>query len=63
MEVLRQTCAFYQKLIKKGTPIHTFSVNLSRLDFKHEDIYHRVISILGKKEVMTDAEWNGEREQ
>lgn len=51
MEVLRQTCAFYQKLIKKGTPIHTFSVNLSRLDFKHEDIYHRVISTLGQYDV------------
>ena len=38
MEILRQTCAFYQKLVKRGTPLHTFSVNLSRLDFRHDDI-------------------------
>lgn len=51
MEILRQTCAFYQELEKRGTPIHTFSVNLSRLDFKHHDIYDRVTSILTRYDV------------
>ena len=55
MEILRQTCAFYQKLVKRGTPLHTFSVNLSRLDFRHDDIYDRVVSTLAAYDVPHEA--------
>ena len=32
MEILRRTCAFYQLLQQRGTPLNSFSVNLSRQD-------------------------------
>lgn len=55
MEILRQACAFYDEMRKKGTPIPSFSVNLSRRDFKHDDLYDRVISTLDAYNVPHDA--------
>ena len=55
MEILRQACAFYDEMREKGTPIPSFSVNLSRRDFKHDDLYDRVISTLDKYNVPHDA--------
>ena len=51
MEILRRTCCFYQALKSRGTPLNLFSVNLSRQDFKHEELYDRVISILDAHDV------------
>ncbi|MCR5628525.1 EAL domain-containing protein [Eubacterium sp.] len=55
MEVLRQTCELYQELKSRGTLINTFSVNLSRQDFKHKDFYERVVNTLAKYGVPHDA--------
>ena len=55
MEVLRQTCQLYQELKERGTLLNTFSVNLSRQDFKHKDFYDKVVSILAKYDVPHDA--------
>lgn len=55
MSILRQTCAFYRKLIERETPIHSFSVNLSRCDFKEKDMYERITGILKEYEVPTSA--------
>ena len=46
MEILRQACALYQKLSLRGTPINAFSVNLSRQDFKNENLFDTVVSTL-----------------
>ena len=51
MEILRRTCAFYQLLQQRGTPLNSFSVNLSRQDFRHEDLCDQVISILEEYQV------------
>ena len=55
MSILRQTCAFYRRLIERETPIHSFSVNLSRCDFREKDMYDRIIGILGEYDVPTSA--------
>ncbi|MBO7452620.1 MAG: EAL domain-containing protein [Clostridiales bacterium] len=55
MEILRQTCKFYQDLCTSGLHIHSFSVNLSRQDFRHEDLYDRVVGILADHNVPHDA--------
>ena len=55
LEILRRTCAFYQELKQRGTPLAIFSVNLSRQDFKHDDLYEKVISILDQYEIPHEA--------
>ena len=55
MEILRQTCLFYNELKDRGTPIHSFSVNLSRHDFKQEDLFDRISGILREHSVSPDA--------
>ncbi len=55
MEILRQTCLFYNELKDRGTPIHSFSVNLSRHDFKQEDLFDRISGILKEHSVSPDA--------
>lgn len=51
MHILRKTCAFYRELIERGTPLYSFSVNLSRHDFKALDLYDRVVGILSEYDV------------
>ena len=51
MAVLRQTCAFYRHLQQLGTPLHAFSVNLSRQDFNEPELFERVTGILLEYEV------------
>ena len=46
MEMLRQACAAYQELSGRGTPIQSFSVNLSRQNFQNEDVFGRITAIL-----------------
>ena len=55
MEILRQACAFYQELSLRGTPLHSFSVNLSRQDFKHEDLFEKITAVLNKYDVPPEA--------
>ena len=55
MEMLRQTCAFYRDLMDRGTPLSMFSVNLSREDFRHEDLFENVTAILDQYEVPREA--------
>ena len=55
MEILRQTCLFYNELKDRGTPIHSFSVNLSRHDFRQEDLFDRISAILKEHDVSPDA--------
>ena len=55
MEILRQTCLFYNELKDRGTPIHSFSVNLSRHDFRQEDLFDRISGILKEHNVSPDA--------
>ncbi len=42
MAILRQACGFYRDLQERKTPIHAFSVNLSRYDFRQADLFERV---------------------
>jgi EAL domain-containing protein (putative c-di-GMP-specific phosphodiesterase class I) len=55
MEILKQTCFFYNELKELGTPIHSFSVNLSRHDFKQKDLFDRISGILKEHNVSPDA--------
>ena len=55
MHILRKTCEFYKELEKRGTPIHSFSVNLSRYDFKDPNLYQKVTAILKENEVPHEA--------
>ena len=55
MEILRQACAFYQELSLRGTPLNSFSVNLSRQDFKHEDLFEKITAVLNKYDVPPEA--------
>ena len=55
MEILRQTCEFYSELRDLGHPLHCFSVNLSRQDFRHKELYDRIVSILNGYDVPYDA--------
>jgi len=55
MEILRQACQLYRELRDRGTLLHSFSVNLSRQDFWHADLYLQVVGILDSYEVPHDA--------
>ena len=46
MEILRQACALYDDLRRRGTPVSCVSVNLSRQDFAQDDLFERICSIL-----------------
>ena len=46
MEILRQACAAYRELSERGTPPCSFSVNLSRHDFRNEDLFGDIVAIL-----------------
>ena len=55
MEMIRQTCAFYRHLLNRGTPLHAFTVNLSRHDFRHEALFETVTGILEAHGVPCEA--------
>ena len=55
MEILRQTCALYDELRARGTPLSRVSVNLSRLDFAREDLFEQVSSVLHAYSVPREA--------
>jgi len=55
MEILRQACQLYRELRDRGTMLHSFSVNLSRQDFWHADLYLQVVGILDSYGVPHDA--------
>jgi len=46
MEILRQSCALLDELHHRGTPLNYVSVNLSRQDFKRDDLFEKVCSVL-----------------
>lgn len=55
MEILRQACALYKELSLRGTPVYAFSVNLSRQDFKHKDLFEKITAILESYDVPHEA--------
>jgi len=55
MAILSQTCAFYQALQDRGTGVHSFSVNFSRLDFTKPGFYGDVEGILDAQGVPHEA--------
>ena len=55
MEILRQACALYKELVLRGTPLSAFSVNLSRQDFSHEDLFEKITAVLEKYDVPHEA--------
>lgn len=55
MEILRQVCSLYRELSNRGMPLGSFSVNLSRLDFRNENLFCKVISILEMYDVPHEA--------
>ena len=46
LEILRQACVLYDELRRRGTPLQCVSVNLSRKDFRRDDLYERICSVL-----------------
>ena len=55
MEILRQSCALYDELRRRGTPIQLVSVNLSRRDFEHEELFGTVCATLDGYSVPHEA--------
>lgn len=55
MEILRQACVLYKELKDRGTPLHSFSVNLSRHDFMHENLFEKVAKTLDTYDVPHEA--------
>lgn len=55
LNILRQTCVFYQKLQASGTPVHSFSVNFSRYDFTRPHFFEDVVGIVDEYEVPHEA--------
>lgn len=55
MEILRQACAFYKELKDRGTAVNFFSVNLSRKDFQHTELFDRVMDTLSSYDVPHQA--------
>ena len=55
MEILRQACVCYQLLLRRGTPVVTFSVNLSRRDFSREDFFERITEVVDAHAVPHEA--------
>lgn len=55
MEILRQACVLYQEFQQRGTPLRGVSVNLSRLDFKQENLFETVCATLDRYAVPHEA--------
>ena len=55
MEILRQACILYDEFRHRGTTLQCVSVNLSRMDFGHEDLFERVCSVLDMYSVPHEA--------
>ena len=55
MEILRQACVLYQDFQQRGTPLQGVSVNLSRLDFKQENLFETVCATLDRYSVPHEA--------
>ena len=55
MEVLRQVCALYRELKERGTPVYAFTINFSRYDFRHEELFDKIISTLDMYDVPHEA--------
>ena len=55
MEILRQACTLYHEFEQRGIMLHSISVNLSRLDFRNESLYDRVVGILAEYKVPHDV--------
>ena len=55
MEILRQACALYDELRGRGTPLSCVSVNLSRVDFGHPDLFEKVCTVLEDYAVPPEA--------
>ncbi|MCR5527621.1 MAG: EAL domain-containing protein [Saccharofermentans sp.] len=51
MTILEKACKMYSDLKVAGHLLHSFSVNLSRQDFKHEELFDRVNQILASYDV------------
>lgn len=51
MEILRQACDLYQEFEKRGKTINSISVNLSRLDFRDNGLFDRIVKILAEYNV------------
>ena len=55
MEMIRQACALYDELRRRGTPLNGLSVNLSRLDFAREDLLEQICAALDSFSVPHEA--------
>ncbi|MBQ9008812.1 MAG: EAL domain-containing protein [Clostridia bacterium] len=55
MEILRQACALYDTFRRRGTPLPFLSVNLSRHDFVHPELFDRICGILDRYSVPHEA--------
>ncbi len=55
MEILRQVCAFHAEMTRQGLPVHSISVNISRHDFRRDDLFDRVSACLSEFGVPPDA--------
>ena len=55
MEILRQSCVLYDEFRRRGTPLQCVSVNLSRLDFKQDQLFETVCDMLQRHSVPHDA--------
>ena len=55
MEIIRQACVLYDELRRRGTPLTGVSVNLSRLDFTHEDLFETICAVLDTYSVPHEA--------
>ena len=55
MEMIRQACALYDELRRRGTPLNSVSVNLSRLDFAREDLLEQICAALDSFSVPREA--------
>ena len=53
--ILRQACAAYKNLSDRGTPIYSFSVNLSRHDFDRESLFEDIVATLKAFDVPHEA--------
>lgn len=55
LAILRDACAMYRRLQASPTPVHSFSVNFSRLDFDRPDFFRAVCDTLAAHGVPHEA--------
>ena len=55
MEMLRQSCVFYHALQERGTPLYSITINLSRHDFRHAELFDTVVGIIDAHGVPRDV--------